>query len=136
MKDAVLAVITVLKADTAIAALVGTRVYKDIFPSSWSISSGSAIVVPWIDGIRDKANSTGKYAKTRIQITIAAATGTAAKNLSDLVANALSNLEGTVQFGVYLVDVDDAGERPDNSDAVGLGIYRVNHDFMITYSFI
>lgn len=133
MKDILLATITLLKANTAVAAIVGTRVYRNNLPVNYKISDGSAIVVVLVDKVQNEITSSAKYAAARVQCTSFAATGAAAEILSDLILAALEDQQNTLVSGVEIVDVDDVGSVPDYSDGLTCGMYRDNHDFKIIY---
>jgi hypothetical protein len=134
LKDPTLAVISTLKANTAVSALVGTRVYRATLPPDYSVStSGPAIAVVRVDKIQDEPTNSSKYATARIQCTTFATSDHAAENLSDLILAALEDKQNTLIEGVAISDIEDAGSVPDNSDGLTLGVYRDNHDFRIQY---
>jgi len=90
MKDIVLAAITALKADPAVAPVVGTRVYRKNLPANPTFP---AIAVSKVDDIRDSDSNTGRYGHVRIQCTSFATTDEVGDNLSELIGDAL---HGTV----------------------------------------
>lgn len=140
MKDPILAVITILLADSGVAGKVGTRVYRGMFPPD---PTYPAIAVSRVDKPKGETTSSSKQATARIQCTTATKTtevagvetpGDAeAEIISDLILQALEDQQNTLVSGVYIVDIDDAGAVPDNSDGLSLKIWRDNHDFMINY---
>jgi hypothetical protein len=69
----------------------------------------------------------------RVQCTSFEASGAKAAILSDLIGAALEQQQNTVVNGIEIVDVDDMGAMPDNSDGKTTEEFRDNHDFMITY---
>ena len=137
MKDPVLAIITRLKADTAVAAVVSTRIYRMELPTSPTFP---AITVNRVSNIRDlQGNNTGKYAQTRIQVTAWAATDGVADNLSELIADSLNGIAntlvsvGTGVIPVYFIGCDDAGTVPDNN--MDIPVFMYHRDFIIDYSY-
>jgi hypothetical protein len=129
MKDITLAMITILKANAAVAAVVGARVYRTI-PTD---AVKPFIAVARIDKMPETPTSSATYAMGRVQCTAFASTDAAAENLSELIGNAMEGQQDTVISGVPIVEIEDAGAVPDNSDGPTLGTYRDNHDFKITY---
>lgn len=132
MKDPVLAIITRLKADTAIAAIVSTRVYRATLPKNPTFP---AIVVAKIDNSRPNDTTTGRYARSRIQCTTFAASDGAADNLSELIADNLNGLTNTYLSspGIYVVSIFDEGTVPDNNPEIGLWTYH--RDFQVDYAY-
>ena len=133
MKDAVLAVITTLKADTAVSAVVGTRIYKaDDIPAT---PQKPFIAVGWVTRVPEPPTSSSTYAVGRIQCVSFETSGTRAATLSDLIGDALApdRILNTLVSGVVIVDIDDMGSIPYSSDGKTTGTFRDNHDFMITY---
>lgn len=133
MKDTVAAVITLLKADTAVKALVGTKVYRGGDIPTTPVKP--FIAVDWVTRVPDSPTSSATYASDRIQVVLFEVSGAKAAILSDLVAEALryDRIANTVVNGVEIADVDDRGAVPDNSDGPTTGTFRDNHDFKITY---
>jgi hypothetical protein len=137
MKDPVLAIITRLKADTAVAAVVSTRVYRMALPTSPVFP---AITVSRVSNIRDLVgNNTGKYAQTRIQCTAWAATDGVADSLSELIADSLNGIAntlispGTGVIPVYFIGCDDAGTVPDSN--MDVPVFMYHRDFLIDYAY-
>lgn len=134
MKDTVAAVIGILKADTAVKAVVQTRIYRgEDIPDTPQKPFISVIWptprVPW------PPTSSSTLATDRIQCTSFETSGAKAAILSDLIGLALSweKVENTVVNGVEISAIDDQGGCPDNSDAKTTKEFRDNHDFKITY---
>ena len=137
MRDIVLAVITRLKADPAVAGVVSTRVYRHNLPANPAFP---AITVTWIDKIRDNQKSnTGRYADARIQCTAWASSDGVAEDLSDMIADSLNRTvntalsTGTATPNVYVVSIFDNGGVPDENTDIPL--YMEHRDFMIKYSY-
>jgi hypothetical protein len=134
MKDPVLAIVTLLKADTAVAATVSTRIYRALLPSSYKIADGPAIVVIRVDKNRPNTTHTTRIREVRVQCTTLAGTDEEADTISDLIADALLKINDlTLSPGVRVIRIDDRGARPDNSDAREIFVYRDHHDFLISY---
>jgi hypothetical protein len=146
MKNITLAVITALKANTAVAAKVGTRIYRGTVPPS---PTYPLIVATRIDNAGSENTSSSTYVTARIQCTVMTATtevagvstpGDAeAEVISDLIKKAVcytatsEGIQNTLVNGVYISDIDDAGSVPDNSDGLTLKIWREHRDLMVTY---
>jgi hypothetical protein len=134
MKDPTLAVVTLLKADADVAAKVGTRIYRELLPSSYKIEDGPAIVVRRVDKNRPITTHTTRIRISRVQCTTLAGTDEDSDTISDLIANALLKIsDTTLSPGVHVIRIDDQGARPDNSDAREIHVYRDHHDFQISY---
>ena len=131
MKDVTMAVITRLKADTAVANVVGTRVYRAQLPTNPTFP---AISVNRVDSKRPpRAHNRGCTAQTRIQCTAWASSDGAADNLSELIADSLNMVTDTgLTPGVYVIRIDDQGTVPDNNP--DLGIWMVHRDFLIEHN--
>lgn len=133
MKDAVLAVITVLKAYTPITTLTGTRIYRgDGIPDT---PTKPFIAVDWVTKTPEPPTSSSTYRTDRIQCTTFEVTGVKAATLSDLIGDALAqdSIMITPVNGVEFSEIEDMRAVPDNSDGKLTGTFRDNHDFMITY---
>lgn len=131
MKDTVAAVIALLKADTAVRAIVTARIYRggDI-PKD---PQKPFIAVDWVDRVPEARTSSSTYATDRVQCTSFETSGAKAAILSDLIGIVIEQQQNTLVSGVEIVDVDDMGAMPDNSDGPTTGTYRDSHDFKITY---
>lgn len=134
MNDVVLAIITALKANTATAALVSTRVHRATLPA---LPTFPAVVVSEVSDIQDDDTSTSGYAHTRIQCTCYASTDTVSSALSKTVRAALHRTTITVPAsgttnGVYLASIFDAGHIPDVNTSIPAYLYH--RDFMIEYN--
>ena len=146
MKNVTLAIITALKANAAVAAKVGTRIYYGTVPPSPTFP---LIVAIRIDSAGGELTSSSTYITARIQCTTMTKTTEAAgvstpgdaeaEVISDLIKKALcytatsEGIQNTLISGVYISDIDDAGSVPDNSDGLTLKIWRDNRDLMVTY---
>lgn len=129
MKDVTLAVQSLLKANAAIAGLVSTRVYRTI-PAT---PTKPFIAVVRIDKVPEAPTSSSTYSMARIQCTSFAATDVQAEEISDLISEAVKDVQDVVISGVYIVEIEDGAAVPDNSDGQTTGTYRDNHDLKITY---
>jgi len=132
MKDPVLAIITRLKADTAVAGVVSTRVYRATLPTSPTFP---AITVSRVDNKRtNECHAGGHNAISRIQVTTWATTDGVADNLSELVADSLNRVTSTnLSPGVWIVSIFDAGTVPDNN--MDIPVYMYHRDFMVKYDY-
>ena len=135
MKDIVLAAITALKADPAVALVVGTRVYRKNLPANPTFP---AIAVSKVDDIRDSDSNTGRSGHVRIQCTSFSKIGDGeADNLSELIGDALHGTVNTFLTAgtdkVYVIGIEDAGVVPDVNTEIPLYLYH--RDFRILYSY-
>ena len=138
MKDITYAIITLLKADTAVAGVAGTRVYRKKLPLSPTFP---AITVAKIDNIRDVITNTGRYAHARIQCTAWAKIPGPEENLAEQIADALDRKQNRILLygsgadasAIYIVSVKDAGGIPDENEEIPL--YMEHRDFMIEYDY-
>jgi len=135
VRDIVLAVITRLKGDTFVAAVVGTRIYRKKLPASPTFP---AITVDRVDKVRDDDTSTGRYAHARVQCTAWASTsGGPEEDLADLIADSLHRCKNSIltagTSNVYIVSIRDAGGVPDENTEIPL--YIEHRDFMIHYDY-
>jgi hypothetical protein len=131
MKDPVLAIITRLKADAAVAAFVGTRVYRMILPTSPTFP---AITVSRVDAKRQNlTHNRIRVAQSRIQCTAWAATDGVADNLSECIADSLNMVTDTYMSpGVFVIRIDDQGAVPDNDPDIPLWMYH--RDIIVQYN--
>jgi hypothetical protein len=132
MKDPVLAIITRLKADTAVAGVVSTRVYRMILPTSPVFP---AITVSRVDNKRtNECHAGGHNAVSRIQVTCWASSDGVADNLSELVADSLNRVTSiNLSPGVWIVSIFDAGTVPDNNPDIP--VYMYHRDFVVKYGY-
>jgi hypothetical protein len=132
--DVELAIITALKADTGVAAIVGTRVYRKKLPANPTFP---AIAVSKVDDIADDDTNTGGWAHTRIQTTAWTTSPGPEDELSKLVRKALHRKKNTLMTAgsgkVYIVSIRDAGSVPDENTEIPL--YMEHRDFMIMYDY-
>jgi hypothetical protein len=129
LKNVTLAVQSLLKANAAIAAVVGVRVYRTL-PTN---PTNPFIAVARIDKVPEESTSSSTYSVARIQCTSFAATDVQAEEISDLISEAVKDVQDTVISGVYIVGIEDGAAIPDNSDGQTAGVWRDNHDLKITY---
>jgi hypothetical protein len=130
MKDLTLAIITRLKADTAITAVTSTRIYRAMLPASPTFP---AITVSRVDAKRlNLTHNKRRIGQSRIQCTVWATSDGAADNLSELIADSLNAVDNTYMApGVYVVRIDDQGTVPDTNP--DLKLWLVHRDFIIQY---
>jgi hypothetical protein len=127
MRDITLSIINALLADTTIAGVVGTRVYRAEPPVSPTIP---LIVVSKVDDIRPN-DTYESYGRSRIQVTVFASSDGAADNLSGMIADALNQVVNTYLTGVIIVAIEDAGTYCDHNPDIGIWMYH--RDFMVNY---
>jgi hypothetical protein len=134
VRDVVLAVITRLKADTSVAAVVGTRVYRKKLPANPTFP---AITVSRLSPIRDGDTNTGRYGHARVQCTAWAETSGPEENLAELIADSLHRCKNTIltagTSNVYVVSIRDAGGMPDENTEIPL--YMEHRDFTVHYDY-
>jgi len=138
MKDITYAIITLLKADTGVAGVAGTRVHRKKLPTSPTFP---AITVAKIDNIRDVITNTAGYAHARIQCTTWTTTPGPEEDLAETIANALNQKQNSILLygtganasAVYIKCVKDAGGIPDENEEIPL--YMEHRDFMIEYDY-
>jgi hypothetical protein len=132
MKDAVLAIITRLKADTAITAVVSAQVYR-----TGSVPTNPTfpyIIVSRVDTKRrHETHNRIRTAQARVQCTAFASTDMAADNLSELIADCLNMVTDTyLAPGVFVISIFDQGTTPDSNPDIP--VYMYHRDFMITHN--
>lgn len=135
MKDIVYAIITALKADTSVAAVASTLIYRKKLPTDPTFP---AITVSKVDGIRDGITNTGGYAHSRVQVTTWAETPGPEDDLAETCTDVLHRLTNkTVVYApgkwVRIISVTDAGGLPDDNPDIPL--YMEHRDFMIHYDY-
>ena len=118
-----------LLADLPIAAVVGTKVYRNSFPIGVTFP---CITVKRIDGARtnDTHQTTGR-SRARVQVSVFASTDEAADTLNQLVADALNSLHDIPLSSAYVIRCSDAGDSPLISTVAGVLGWR--RDFLIIY---
>lgn len=130
MKDVTLAIITRLKADGPLAAVVGARVYrKGSVPTN---PTAPYVIVSKVDGNRQNlTHNRVRVERTRIQCSGFAATDRVADDLSGLIADSLNMVTDTyLTPGVFVVSIFDQGAVPDENTEIPL--YTYHRDFMVT----
>ena len=132
--DVELAIITALKANAGVAAVVSTRVYRKKLPANPTFP---AITVQKVDDIADTDTNTGGWAHTRIQCTAWSSSPGPENALSKLIRKALHRKKNTLMTAgsgkVYVVMIRDAGSRPDENTEIPL--YMEHRDFMVMYDY-
>jgi len=134
MKDVILAIITRLKSDTAIEAIVDDRIYRARLPNKPTFP---AVVVSRVSikRLNETHNRTGR-GQTRIQCTVLAKGDTGdsiADNLSELIADSLNMVTDTyLSPGVFVISISDRGARPDNDQNQNIWLY--SRDFIVNHN--
>jgi hypothetical protein len=144
-KDVLLAIEIRLKADTAIKAKVGDRVYRTLPATGLKYP---LIALSKISGKGGSPTSTSLYGVYGLQTTVMSRptppTDAEAAEIDDLIAASLSTERdggieneylsaGDTKAAVYVSSVEDRGSTPENSDAALLGIFRESHTFVVNY---
>ena len=127
MKDIVLAIMNQLKADTNIAAAVGTQVFRAKLEPGYNLPS---IVVSRIDAIRPN-DTKEDYINSRVQVTVYANTDGLADDICEMVTNTLNRYVNSMLGGIYIVSMMDQGSMSDNNPEIGIWMYH--RDFMVNY---
>ena len=127
--DLTIALITAMKADAAISAIVGTHIYRR--GSVPTTVTAPYVIVYTITDLADK------QADARVQCSCFAATDYATSTLSKTIRNALHRTKNTLlQAGarkVWVTSIKDAGMTTDeNAD---IPIFIENRDFAINYDY-
>lgn len=137
MKDVVLAVMTALKADSAITAKVpAVRIYRKTFPVN---ATFPLLVVDYINVNRDDDSSTGRYGHFTVRVSSFSSVAGLEEEIADLVADNMHRkvnarlTYGTAGKGVYVISVKDAGGIPDVDNDIPL--YIQHRDFRVHYSY-
>lgn len=135
MSDIVLAIQTRLKADTAITAIVGTRIYREgTVPTNPQFPY---IIISFIDSKRlNLTHNRTRSAQTRIQCSMfsqGVGEDLQVSTISELVAECLNTVTDTyLSPGAFVIRIDDRGDIPDNNSTTKLwSRYR---DFMIQHN--
>jgi hypothetical protein len=131
--DITLAMITALKADADVAAIVGTRVYRKRLPDNPTFP---AIAVSVVSDIDDDDTSTSEYAHASTQCSCFATTDGPADALSKTVRKALHRKKNTLLTAgtdkIWVISVRDTGVVPDeNTD---ISVYMYHRSFSVHYS--
>lgn len=125
-----LAVYTILKANSAVAALVGTRVYALKAPQP---ATAPYITYQRISGerTRDTRGPTGR-ARARIQVDCYATGYAGANALANAVRKSLDGYRGTVA-SVRVWSIALESDLDFYEDGVDPPLYRVTMDFFVTH---
>jgi len=134
--DLVLAIITRLKANSAVTGVVSTRIYrKGSVPTTIVLPY---IVVSDISDIVDDDTSTDSFASARVRCSCFSSVDRIGSQLSKIVRKALHRTRSTVlstgtTSGVYVISIFDAGDTPDENTEIPLFTYH--RDLAIRYSY-
>jgi len=128
--DLTLALITALKADTTVAAIVGARIYR-------RGSTPTTVTAPYITIYTISDIATQVSADARIQCSCFAGSDLVVSGLSKTVRNALHRTNNTLLAAgtrkVWVTSIKDAGMTTDeNAD---IPIYMEHRSFMINYDY-
>lgn len=133
--DLSLAIITRLKADASVAAVVAARIYRK--GDAPKVPTYPYIEVAGISDIGDDDTSTSAYASARVQCTCFASTDRIADQLSKKIRRALHRTLSTVlpagTGSVYVVSIFDAGDGSDMNEEIPLYMYY--RDFAVRYNY-
>jgi hypothetical protein len=129
------AIIALLLADSAVAALAGTRVHVGRAPQT--LAGSPYVLLRRVTGIRDyTTRAPSGYVESRIQVDAYGKTYTSTKLTARAVIAALSGFRGTAS-GKQIQGIFVDGERDlptaDEDDDVN-NLFRVSVDFMVHHS--
>jgi len=133
--DMVLAVITRLKADTPVVAVVVARIYRR--GDAPKIPIYPYIEVTEVSDIGDDDTNTSGYAHSRVQCTCFASSDRVANQLSKKIRRALHRTTSTAlpagTGSVYVISIFDAGDGSDGDAEIPLFMYY--RDFAVHYEY-
>ena len=115
---------SVLVADPAVAALVGTRAYQTALPREPTFP---AITYQMVSRVQDSLTG---LVQARVQYTCLATTWKGAAELADAVRCALHGYRG-VRDGARIEEIQYAGQHDDHDETTG--IYWIPVDMLVTY---
>ena len=127
--DLTTALITAMKADSTISAIVSTRIYR-------RGSTPTTVTAPYII-VYTTSDIADKQADARVQCSCFAGSDAVVTSLSKTVRNALHRTKNTLLSAgarkVWVTSIKDAGMTTDeNSD---IPIYMEHRSFMINYDY-
>lgn len=138
MADLGSSVRTYLAANAGVAALVSTRIYPDVLPQGYAVSSGGALTYGIISTVHDHLiNGLSGIARSRIEFTAFAATRLAANAIAEAVRSSglvgITGLVGDVFCeSVMIADgIQTLDERP--TDGSQEHRYLTIFDYLIAY---
>lgn len=127
-----------LVADAGVLALTGQRIYPDVLPQGYSVSSGGALTYTIIDTIHDHLlNGLSGIARSRIEFAAFAATRAGANAIAEAVrASGLAGtmgLVGGVQIESVMLDsgIQTLDEQP--TDGSQEHRYLTVFDYLIAH---
>lgn len=115
---------SVLVADPAVAALVGTRAYQTALPREPTFP---AITYQMVSRVQDSLTG---IVQARMQYTCMATTWKGAADLADAVRCCLHGYRG-VRDGARIEEIQYAGQHDDHDETTG--IYWIPVDMLVTY---
>jgi len=115
---------SVLVADPAVAALVGTRAYQTALPREPTFP---AITYQMVSRVQDSLTG---LVQARVQYTCLATTWKGAADLADAVRCGLHGYRG-VRDGARIEEIQYAGQHDDHDETTG--IYWIPVDMLVTY---
>jgi hypothetical protein len=127
-----------LVADAGILALTSTRIYPDVLPQGYAVSSGGALTYTIIDTIHDHLiNGLSGIARSRVEFAAFSGTRAGANAIAEAVrASGLVGTTGTVGDVIFESAMIDSGiqtldERP--TDGSQEHRYITIFDYLIAY---
>ena len=128
-----------LAGKTAVAALVGSRIYPDVLPQAYKTSQGGALVYTIIDTMHDHLlNGLAGVARSRIEFTAYAATRAGANAISEAIRTCglvgHFGAMGTMQ--ILSVQIDSGNQTLDElpTDGGQEHRYLTIFDYLIAYT--
>jgi len=115
---------SVLVADPAVAALVGTRAYQTALPREPTFP---AVTYQMVSRVQDSLTG---IVQARVQYTCLATTWKGAADLADAVRCGLHGYRG-VRDGARIEEIQYAGQHDDHDEMTG--IYWIPVDMLVTY---
>ena len=115
---------SILVADPAVAALVGTRAYQTALPREPTFP---AITYQMVSRVQDSLTG---IVQARMQYTCMATTWKGAADLADAVRCCLHGYRG-VRDGARIEEIQYAGQHDDHDETTG--IYWIPVDMLVTY---
>ena len=115
---------SVLVADPAVAALVGTRAYQTALPREPTFP---AVTYQMVSRVQDSLTG---IVQARMQYTCMATTWKGAADLADAVRCCLHGYRG-VRDGARIEEIQYAGQHDDHDETTG--IYWIPVDMLVTY---
>ena len=139
MADIGTTVRTFIAAKTGVAALVGSRIYPDVLPQAYKVSSGGALTYVVVSTLHDtKLNGLAGVARCRIEFTAYASTRAGANAIAEAIRTCglvgHYGAMGTMQ--ILSVNIDSGNQSLDElpTDGGQEHRYLTIFDYLITYT--